>query len=394
MIKKFIKYQGQTTENPLGLEVIKAKGSYIYTKDKKYLDFVAGVSVNNLGHSNPIINNAIINQLKDYSHVMVYGEFILKPSIKLCELISKILPSKLDSTYLTNSGTEAIEASLKLAKRSTGRQKIISMINSYHGSTHGSLSVSGFEKRKRRYRPLLPNIFHINFNSLSDLELIDNSTSCVIIEPIQGGAGFLQANMKFLKELRKKCDDTGAILIFDELQSGLGRTGKMFAFQHYDIIPDILVIGKALGGGFPIGALICNKRLMDKFKYNPILGHITTFGGHPVIAKAGIETIKYILKKNLQSKALHKEKLFKSVLKHELISEIRGKGLMIAMIMKSEKIANYLVQECLKKGLIVFFLLYEKKAIRITPPLTISKKEIKIGCKLIIKLLNENKIKC
>lgn len=389
MIKKFIKYQGQTTENPLGLEVIKAKGSYIYTKDKKYLDFVAGVSVNNLGHSNPIINNAIINQLKDYSHVMVYGEFILKPSIKLCELISKILPSKLDSTYLTNSGTEAIEASLKLAKRSTGRQKIISMINSYHGSTHGSLSVSGFEKRKRRYRPLLPNIFHINFNSLSDLELIDNSTSCVIIEPIQGGAGFLQANMKFLKELRKKCDDTGAILIFDELQSGLGRTGKMFAFQHYGIIPDILVIGKALGGGFPIGALICNKSLMDKFKYNPILGHITTFGGHPVIAKAGIETIKYILKKNLQSKALHKEKLFKSVLKHELISEIRGKGLMIAMIMKSEKIANYLVQECLKKGLIVFFLLYEKKAIRITPPLTISKKEIKIGCKLIIELLNE-----
>ncbi len=373
----------------MGLEVIKAKGSYIYTKDKKYLDFVAGVSVNNLGHSNPIINNAIINQLKDYSHVMVYGEFILKPSIKLCELISKILPSKLDSTYLTNSGTEAIEASLKLAKRSTGRQKIISMINSYHGSTHGSLSVSGFEKRKRRYRPLLPNIFHINFNSLSDLELIDNSTSCVIIEPIQGGAGFLQANMKFLRELRKKCDNTGAVLIFDELQSGLGRTGKMFAFQHYGIIPDILVIGKALGGGFPIGALICNKSLMDKFKYNPILGHITTFGGHPVIAKAGIETIKYILKKNLQSKALQKEKLFKSVLKHELISEIRGKGLMIAMIMKSEKIANYLVQECLKKGLIVFFLLYEKKAIRITPPLTISKKEIKIGCKLIIELLNE-----
>ena len=373
----------------MGLEVIKAKGSYIYTKDKKYLDFVAGVSVNNLGHSNPIINNAIINQLKDYSHVMVYGEFILKPSIKLCELISKILPSKLDSTYLTNSGTEAIEASLKLAKRSTGRQKIISMINSYHGSTHGSLSVSGFEKRKRRYRPLLPNIFHINFNSLSDLELIDNSTSCVIIEPIQGGAGFLQANMKFLRELRKKCDDTGAILIFDELQSGLGRTGKMFAFQHYGIIPDILVIGKALGGGFPIGALICNKSLMDKLKYNPILGHITTFGGHPVIAKAGIETIKYILKKNLQSKALDKEKLFKSVLKHELISEIRGKGLMIAMIMKSEKIANYLVQECLKKGLIVFFLLYEKRAIRITPPLTISKKEIKIGCKLIIELLND-----
>jgi acetylornithine/succinyldiaminopimelate/putrescine aminotransferase len=307
LINNFKKYQAQTTNNPIGLKVIKAKGSYIYTKDKKYLDFVAGVSVNNLGHSNSLINNSIIDQLKDYSHVMVYGEFILKPSVKLCKLISKILPNKLNSTYLTNSGTEAIEASLKLAKRSTGRQKIISMINSYHGSTHGSLSVSGFEKRKRRYRPLLPNIFHINFNSLYDLKLIDKSTSSVIIEPIQGGAGFLQADIGYLKALRKKCDEVGALLIFDELQSGIGRTGKMFAFQHYNISPDILVIGKALGGGFPIGALICNKKLMDKFTHDPILGHITTFGGHPVIAKAGYKTIKYILNYNLQSKLLKKK---------------------------------------------------------------------------------------
>ncbi len=394
MINNFKKYQAQTTNNPIGLKVIKAKGSYIYTKDKKYLDFVAGVSVNNLGHSNSLINNSIIDQLKDYSHVMVYGEFILKPSVKLCKLISKILPNKLNSTYLTNSGTEAIEASLKLAKRSTGRQKIISMINSYHGSTHGSLSVSGFEKRKRRYRPLLPNIFHINFNSLYDLKLIDKSTSSVIIEPIQGGAGFLQADIGYLKALRKKCDEVGALLIFDELQSGIGRTGKMFAFQHYNISPDILVIGKALGGGFPIGALICNKKLMDKFTHDPILGHITTFGGHPVIAKAGYETIKYILNYNLQSKTIEKEELIRSILKHELIDEIRGKGLMIALIMKTEKLANYVVKACLKRGLILFFLLYEKKAVRITPPLTISKKEIKWGCKLIIEMINNYRIKC
>ena len=389
MIKKFLKYQGQTTENPLGLEVIKARGSYIYTKDKKYLDFVAGVSVNNLGHSNPIINNAIINQLKDYSHVMVYGEFILKPSIKLCELIAKILPSKLNSTYLTNSGTEAIEASLKLAKRSTGRQKIISMINSYHGSTHGSLSVSGFEKRKRRYTPLLPNIFHINYNSLSDLELLDNSTSCVIVEPIQGGAGFLQADMKFLKDLRKKCDDMGAILIFDELQSGLGRTGKMFAFEHYEISPDILVLGKSLGGGFPIGAMISDRSLMSKLKSKPILGHITTFGGHPVISQAGLTTLKIILRDKLFEKAKISEQKFKQRLKHPAIIEIRGKGLMLALILESNELAKKLVIKSLEKGLILFWLLYESRAVRITPPLNITDKEIKISTDIILKTLDE-----
>ena len=389
MKNRFKKYQAQTTSNPLGLEIKKAKGSFIYSQNKKYLDFVAGVSVNNLGHSNSEINRAITEQLDKYSHVMVYGEFVQEKSIELCELLSELLPRKLNCTYLTNSGTEAIEASLKLAKRITGRQKIISMNNAYHGSTHGSLSVSGYEKRKRRYRPLLPNIFQINFNSKNDLSIIDNDTACVIMEPIQGGAGFISANIEYLKEIRKLCDRHNVILIFDELQTGIGRTGKMFAFENYKIVPDILVIGKALGGGFPIGALISDRKLLSKFISNPELGHITTFGGHPVIASAGLKTLQIILREKLHLKAIEKEKIFRNRLKHELIEEIRGSGLMLCLIMKNSSIASQLVSESLNKGLILFFLLYEKRAVRITPPLTISENEINLGCDIIIQCLNK-----
>ena len=389
MKKRFKKYQAQTTSNPLGLEIKKAKGSFIYSQNKKYLDFVAGVSVNNLGHSNSEINRAITEQLDKYSHVMVYGEFIQEKSIELCKLLSDLLPRKLNCTYLTNSGTEAIEASLKLAKRITGRQKIVSMNNAYHGSTHGSLSVSGYEKRKRRYRPLLPNIFQINFNSKNDLSIIDNDTACVIMEPIQGGAGFISANDKYLKEIRKLCDRHNVILIFDELQTGIGRTGKMFAFENYKIVPDILVIGKALGGGFPIGALISDRKLLSKFISNPELGHITTFGGHPVIASAGLKTLQIILKEKLHLKTIEKEKIFRDRLKHELIEEIRGSGLMLCLIMKNGSIASQLVSESMNKGLILFFLLYEKRAVRITPPLTISENEINQGCDIIIQCLKK-----
>ncbi len=389
MKKRFKKYQAQTTSNPLGLEIKKAKGSFIYSQNKKYLDFVAGVSVNNLGHSNSEINRAIIKQLDKYSHVMVYGEFVQEKSIELCELLSELLPRKLNCTYLTNSGTEAIEASLKLAKRITGRQKIVSMNNAYHGSTHGSLSVSGYEKRKRRYRPLLPNIFQINFNSKNDLSIIDNDTACVIMEPIQGGAGFISANNEYLKEIRKLCDRHNVILIFDELQTGIGRTGKMFAFENYKIVPDILVIGKALGGGFPIGAIISDRKLLSKFTSNPELGHITTFGGHPVIASAGLKTLKIILREKLHLKTIEKEKIFRNRLKHELIEEIRGSGLMLCLIMKNSSIASQLVSESLNKGLILFFLFYEKRAVRITPPLTISENEINQGCDIIIQCLKK-----
>ena len=389
MIDNFKKFQAQTTNHPLGIEVIKAEGSYIYDSKKKYLDLVAGVSVQNLGHCNYELNKSIINQLKKYSHVMVYGEFVQKPSLKLCKLLNKILPKNLNSTYLTNSGTEAIEAALKLAKRATGRSRIISALNSYHGSTHGSMSVSGFEQRKRAYRPLLPNIDFIKFNCESDISKINQSTSCVILETIQGGAGFIEPKHNFLKKISKKCKEVGALLILDELQTGLGRTGKMFAFEHYDISPDILVLGKSLGGGFPIGAMISDISLMNKLKSKPILGHITTFGGHPVISQAGLTTLKIILRDKLFEKAKISELKFRQRLKHPAIIEIRGKGLMLALILKSNELAKKLVIKSLEKGLILFWLLYESRAVRITPPLNITDKEIKISTDIILKTLDE-----
>ena len=389
MIDNFKKFQAQTTNHPLGIEVIKAEGSYVYDKKKKYLDLVAGVSVQNLGHCNSELNKSIINQLKKYSHVMVYGEFVQKPSLKLCKLLNKILPKNLNSTYLTNSGTEAIEAALKLAKRVTGRSRIISALNSYHGSTHGSMSVSGFEQRKRAYRPLLPNIDFIKFNCESDISKINKSTSCVILETIQGGAGFIEPKHNFLKKISKKCKEVGALLILDELQTGLGRTGKMFAFEHYEISPDILVLGKSLGGGFPIGAMISDRSLMNKLKSKPILGHITTFGGHPVISQAGLTTLKIILRDKLFEKAKISEQKFKQRLKHPAIIEIRGKGLMLALILKSNELAKKLVIKSLEKGLILFWLLYESRAVRITPPLNITDKEIKISTDIILKTLDE-----
>ena len=389
MIDNFKKFQAQTTNHPLGIEVIKAEGSYIYDRKKKYLDLVAGVSVQNLGHCNPELNKSIVNQLKKYSHVMVYGEFVQKPSLQLCKLLNKILPKNLNSTYLTNSGTEAIEAALKLAKRATGRSRIISALNSYHGSTHGSMSVSGFEQRKRAYRPLLPNIDFIKFNCESDISKINQSTSCVILETIQGGAGFIEPKHNFLKKISKKCKEVGALLILDELQTGLGRTGKMFAFEHYEISPDILVLGKSLGGGFPIGAMISDISLMNKLKSKPILGHITTFGGHPVISQAGLTTLKIILRDKLFEKAKISELKFRQRLKHPAIIEIRGKGLMLALILKSNELAKKLVIKSLEKGLILFWLLYESTAVRITPPLNITDKEIKISSDIILKTLDE-----
>jgi len=388
--KKFLKYQAQTTNNPIALEISYANGSYIYdVKKNKYLDFVSGISAANLGHRNKAISNAVKNQIDKYWHVMVYGEFIQKPTVDLCELISKNLPKSLSNTYLTNSGTEAIEAAMKLAKRSTGRTKIIGAYNSYHGSTQGAMSVMGFEKRKRAYRPLLPDIDFIYFNNEKDIEKIDFKTAAVILETIQGGAGFIVPSNNFLKKVEKKCKEVNALLILDEIQPGIGRTGKLFAFEHFDIIPDILVYGKGLGGGFPIGALSSSKEKMKMFQENPILGHITTFGGHPVIASAALANLKETLNSGVMTEVTEKENLIRKLLKHKLIMEVRGMGLMLALILKNKKIANQLVVKSLEKGLILFWLLFEAKAVRITPPLTISNKEIKLGCKSIIDTLDE-----
>ena len=376
----------------MALEISNAKGSYIYdTKKNKYLDFVSGVSASNLGHRNKAISNAVKKQIDKYWHVMVYGEFIQKPTVDLCELLSKNLPKSLSNTYLTNSGTEAIEAAMKLAKRSTGRSKIIGAKNSYHGSTQGAMSIMGFEERKRAYRPLLPDIDFVEFNNEKDIEKIDFKTAAVILETIQGGAGFIMPTKNYLKKIKEKCKEVDALLILDEIQPGIGRTGRLFAFEHYDIIPDILVYGKGLGGGFPIGALSSSKERMEMFQENPILGHITTFGGHPVIASAALANLKETLNSGIMKKMKEKENLIRKLLNHELIDEIRGKGLMLALIMKNKIIANQLVTKSLESGLILFWLLFESKAVRITPPLTVSNKEIKLGCKTIIKTLDKIK---
>lgn len=392
MKENFLKFQAQTTNNPISLEISNAEGSYVYdTNNKKYLDFVAGVSASNLGHKNKKIKEAILEQIEKYWHVMVYGEFIQEPTVKLCKLISDNLPNSLSSTYLTNSGTEAIEAAMKLAKRVTRRSKFIAAKNSYHGSTQGAMSIMGYEERKRAYRPLLPDIDFIKFNNENDISIIDNKTAAVILETIQGGAGFILPEKNYLKKIKNQCEKVGALLILDEIQPGIGRTGKLFAFEHYEIIPDILVYGKGLGGGFPIGALSSSFENMSLFKENPILGHITTFGGHPVISAAAHANLKETLDSGLMADINKKEKLFRKYLNHELIQEIRGKGLMLAIILKERKITTKLVSKCLKKGLILFYLLFETKAVRITPPLTINDKEIKIGCEIILEVLDDLK---
>jgi len=386
----FFKYQAQTTNNPISLEILRASGSYIYdTNNNKYLDFVAGVSASNLGHNNKKIKKAVLKQIDLYWHVMVYGEFIQKPTVKLCKLLSQNLPKLLSNTYLTNSGTEAIEAAMKLAKRVTGKSELIAAKNGYHGNTQGAMSIMGFEERKRAYRPLIPDIKFIEFNNIEDISIITNKTAGVIVETIQGGAGFILPEKNYLKKLKQKCDEVGALLILDEIQPGIGRTGKLFAFEHFDVIPDILVYGKGLGGGFPIGALTTTKKYMALFKQNPILGHITTFGGHPVIAAAAHSNLKETLSSNIMSKVEEKENLIRRILKHKLIIEIRGKGLMLALILKKPDLTKKLVEGCLKNGLILFYLLFEPKAVRITPPLTISENEIKKGCKIILSELDK-----
>jgi acetylornithine/N-succinyldiaminopimelate aminotransferase len=386
----FFKYQAQTTNNPISFEILKASGSYIYDRNNnKYLDFVAGVSASNLGHNNKKIKKAILKQIDLYWHVMVYGEFIQKPTVKLCKLLSQNLPKLLSNTYLTNSGTEAIEAAMKLAKRVTGKSELIAAKNGYHGNTQGAMSIMGFEDRKRAYRPLIPDIKFIEFNNVEDISIITNKTAGVILETIQGGAGFILPEKNYLKKLKQKCKEVGALLILDEIQPGIGRTGKLFAFEHFDIIPDILVYGKGLGGGFPIGALTTRKEYMALFKQNPILGHITTFGGHPVIAAAAHSNLKETLNSNIMSKIEEKENLIRKILNHKLIIEIRGKGLMLALILKKPDLTKKLVEGCLKNGLILFYLLFEPKAVRITPPLTISENEIKKGCKIILNELNK-----
>ena len=389
MNKDFLKYQAQTTPHPLALEVSHAKGSYIYDKSgKAYLDFVAGVSACGLGHGHPKILEAIKEQAGKYLHVMVYGEYIQEPALNLAKKLASLLPESLATTYLVNSGTEAMEGALKLARRYTGRSEIFAAKNAYHGNTMGSLSLMSYEERKAPFRPLLPDVRFIEFNSEKDLDQITENTAAVVLETIQGGAGFVLPNEGYLLKVKQKCEDTGAQLILDEIQPGFGRTGKLFAFQHFGIVPDILVMGKAMASGLPIGAFSASYEKMLCLSNNPMLGHITTFGGNALIAAAALATLKELVSSDLMDAVPEKEALFREKLQHPLIQEIRGKGLMLALIMKDKELAHELVHQCAKEGLILFFLLYEQRAVRLSPPLTISMDEIDKGCQIILKVLS------
>ena len=390
MNNDFIQYQAQTSPYPLGMEVSHAIGSYIYdTSNNRYLDFVAGVSACSLGHQHPRVNQAIKDQLDLYSHVMVYGEYSQSPAVEYCKLMASLLPEPLNKTYLVNSGTEAIEGALKLARRVTGRSQLISCHNAYHGNTMGSMSVMGFEERKQIFRPLIPDVKFITFNNEADLDKITTKTAGILLETIQGGAGFIQPENDFLKKVRQRCDEVGAIMILDEIQPGFGRTGKLFGFQNYDVVPDIVVMGKGMGGGMPVGAFTASAAMMDLLSHDPKLGHITTFGGHPVIAAACLATLKEITETSLMTEALEKEKLFRSLLVHPLIEEVRGKGLMLAAMTKNADITNEVILKCQDRGLILFWLLFEGCAIRITPPLTISEEEIREGCAILLEVMDE-----
>lgn len=385
----FFTYQAQTSPNPLGLEVSHAQGSYIYDNTgRAHLDFVAGVSACGLGHGHPRVVEAVKRQVDRHMHVMVYGEYIQGPAVEYTKLLASRLPHPLESTYLVNSGTEAIEGAVKLARRATGRSQIIAAHKAYHGNTMGSLSLLGVEERKSAFRPLIPDVRHIRYNAVEDLGQITERTAAVVLETIQGGAGFILPLDGYLKKVRQRCDQVGALLILDEIQPGFGRCGTLFAFEQYDCVPDILVIGKGMASGLPAGAFVSSRELMGQLQHGPKFGHITTFGGNPVIAAAALATLEELVESDLIPQTLEKEKLFRKLLRHPFIKEIRGQGLMLAPILETEELANYLVGTAAREGLILFWLLFEPRAVRISPPLTISVKEIEAGCDQIIRILN------
>ena len=371
-------------------EFTKAKGIYLFDKDgNKYIDLISGIAVNNIGHRNKAVRKAIKKQLKAYLHQMVYGEYLQAPQIKLASQLCALLPENLQSVYLLNSGSEAIEGALKLVKKASGRFKIVAFRNAYHGSTSGALSLMDNEYYSGAFKPLLPHIHFADFNSIESLNCIDSETAGVFIEPIQGESGYTVADKEFLEALRVRCNETGSLLVFDEIQSGIGRTGKMFAFEHYGVIPDVLCLAKGLGGGMPISCFISSKKYMESLKDNPILGHITTFGGHPVSAAAAAATIKYLQEQELCNSIQQKEDLFRALLVHDKILKISGKGLMLAIHLESFERVNNVINYCYKHGLIIDWFLYADNALRISPPLIITEEEIVNVCTTIINSLDQ-----
>jgi len=385
----FLNNNAQTTHFPLLLEFERAEGVYIYDADgKAYTDMISGIGVSNLGHSNPKVVQAIKHQVDKYMHLMVYGEYVQTPQVRFAEKLVNILPKTLNSVYFTNSGAEAVEGALKLAKRFTGRQQIVAFHNSYHGSSHGALSVMGNEEFKQAYRPLLPGIKFITLNNLPQLDLITEQTACVILETIQGEAGIRVPDAAYMQALRKRCTAVGALLILDEIQAAFGRTGKLFAFEHFDIVPDILLLAKALGGGMPVGAFVAGVDVMAAFKENPILGHITTFGGHPVCCAAGLAALEVLLDENLISAVAEKEAIIRKYLTHPAIRQIRGKGLMLAVEFDSFELNKKIIDTCIENGIITDWFLHCSNAMRLAPPLVISKQQLIDACGIINKAID------
>lgn len=381
----FFQYLALPSQQPLAIEIERAEGIYMYGPDgKKYIDLVSGVSVSNIGHRHPKVVEAIKNQLDKYMHLMVYGEYIQSPQVKLAEKLSSLLPEQLNSVYFVNSGSEAIDGALKLAKRVTGRSEIIAFKNAYHGGTHGALSILGNEELKYAFRPLLPDIRHLDFNFFEQLENITDKTACVVIEPIQAEAGIILPKEGYLQALRKRCDDTGTLLIYDEIQMGFARTGKLFCFENESVVPDVICFAKGMGGGMPIGAFVSSKEMMDQLTFSPALGHITTFGGHPVCAAAALANLEVLLEEDLAEKANQKGKLFiQSLKKIDAIKEIRGSGLMLAIDFKDEDLNSKVIDQLMEEGLIVDRFLFHPTCFRIAPPLIISEKEIEDICEIV-----------
>lgn len=386
----FLHTLAQTSPYPFLIPIERAEGVYLYGPDgKSYMDLISGIGVSALGHRHPYVIQAIKNQLDKHLHVMVYGEYIQSISNDLAKKVTSLLPHSLNCIYFVNSGTEANEAALKLAKRYTGRTEIISCRKSYHGSTHGSLSVSGNELKKQAFRPLLPDVRFIDYNKTSDLEQITVRTACVIMETIQGDAGVRIPNKEYLKAVRKRCDETGVLLIFDEIQCGMGRTGKLFAFEHFGIVPDVLTLAKAFGGGLPIGALISSEEKMKTLSHDPILGHITTFGGNPVCCASALATLEVIEQENLLATVESKGQLIERLLKHPKIKAVRRIGLMFAFDFDSEKTVNNIVNYAKEHGVICYWFLSHPYSFRIAPPLTITEEEIKKACSIILDAIEQ-----
>ena len=382
----FLRHVAQTSAAPLALEIVKAEGCTLYNAEgKEYIDLIGGISVANIGHRHPKVIAAIQKQLAAYLHIMVYGEFIEAPQVQYAKLLTDNLPASLNSVYFTNSGAEAVEGAMKLAKRITGRTQIAAFNNSYHGSTQGALSIMGDEYWRNAFRPLLPDVLHLEYNSFESLDEITKQTACIIAETVQAEAGIIAPTAEWMQALRKKCTDTGTLLILDEIQTGFGRTGKLWGFEHFTIVPDVLLLGKALGGGMPLGAFIADKKLMDAFTENPVLGHITTFGGHPVSCAAGMAAMKALLEEGMIDTVAAKEKLFCSLLQYDKIKAIRSFGLWMAVELDSYETNKRVIDACIAEGVLTDWFLFAPACLRISPPLVIEESEIEKACRIIIK---------